>query len=216
MIVSLEEIKAAVDIAEDDTDQDAALTTRILRATAWVESQTHRRFSAPEERTEFRRGTGTDSLYLYGHIDDTIEPSPVVTVSERIVYGIWENLVVNEDYERRSDVLVRLNGPWSLAAEYHIVYPDGYAEWATEDEPPVDTSSAPEDIKALVLELATGQHFADEANISTDGALTSETLVGVYSYTVSASTNGTTGAPGGGGVSQTGRDTLNRWRRKFA
>ena len=209
MIVSVDALKAALGIDLDDTTEDTRLESLILSATVWIEGEVHVRFDEPITRTEFRNGTGMRTLYLRGHIDpaavesESAEDTPMVIVSERLIgdNGAWNDLVEGEDYERRNDALLFFGvlGPvWPRCNEYRIVYPDGYV-------------SAPEDIQAVVLEMATRQYLTDVSNASGTAGVTSEKL-GDYAYTVDL---GAVSNSSGGTLSDQSVRTLNHYRKRF-
>jgi hypothetical protein len=207
MIVPLDTLKKVLGIPLDppaDPSVDETLTGLIDAATAWVEGETHRRFSPPASKTEYRLGAGKRVLYLRGHIsEDADHPEySVMAVSERVMFGDWE-LLADTEYERHDSSIIRTDGaPWFLGVEYKIVYMDGYV-------------TAPLDIQALIIELASGQSIADTAVSTGANRLQSETLVGVYSYTISSTAGVIGGAPGGGSISYVGQRTLNRYQKKF-
>lgn len=188
-IISLEALKIALGIDADDDTEDDALTQFEAQASAWVEAQTHRRFSEPEEVVEYHDGTGTRLLYLNGHVDGADD---VVVVRERAdVTSEWEAFT---DFERRKDVLRRTDGlAWSRSAEYEVTYDDGYA-------------TAPADVQALVAELV---GVSRTATTSTAG-LTSRALDG---YKETFDLGAVSSAQNASAIGQT---TLNRWRRRFA
>lgn len=209
MIVSLDELKRVLGITLSDTAEDDNLTRLILAATEWVQGQTHRRFDVPISVTEYKTGHGKRTLYLAGHIDDsvaadnpseTLDPTTSVRVYRRPVsepFRTWEELIEGEDWERRDDSLVFLRAwsVWPCEDELKLVYLDGYAQ-------------APEDVKALVLELAMNQYRVDaEASAGTAG-ITSESL-GDFSYSVGNTVTGSTT------ISAIGLRTLNYRTRKF-
>jgi hypothetical protein len=204
MIVSLELLKPALGIDLTDTDQDARLTELEGRMVEWVEGQTKHRFQEPLARIEYKSGADRAQLYLSGHIEASTGEHPefsVVTVDERVQFGDWE-LVDPADYERRENMLLRIDGsPWMRAAEYRISYMDGY-------------SVAPGDIQALVQELIVGQYVAETASADGSTGIASETLVGVYSYSINSATRSAS-VPGGGSLSEIGKKTLGRYRRMF-
>jgi gp6-like head-tail connector protein len=209
MIVSLDEIKRVLGITLSDTTEDDNLTRLILAATEWVQGQTHRRFDTPILTTEYKSGHGHRILYLAGHIDDsaaadnpseTLDPTSSVHVYRRpILEGFrdWEELIEGEDWERREDALVFIRAwqVWPLEDELKITYMDGYAQ-------------APEDVKALILELAMNQYLLDAESSSGSAGITSESL-GDFSYSVGTSAAGSTT------ISASGMRTLNYRTRKF-
>jgi hypothetical protein len=212
MIVSLDELKEVLGISSGDTSKDVILTRQIGAATEWVQGQTHRRFDTPIRVTEYRFSPGKRTLYLNGHIDDspvadnpseTLDPSTSVVVSRRAVQEPirdWELLIEGEDYERRGDELlfIRMWSIWPIEDEFKIEYWDGYVV-------------APDDVKALVLELAQNQYLVDSAIATGTAGITSEKL-GDFSYATNGAQEGSTGD---GSISTTGRMTLNYRTRKF-
>lgn len=194
MIVQLAALKLALGIDEDDTSQDALLTALETRLATWVQEQTHRVFTTPAERVEYRSGSGARELYITGHLDVATPTDDDILIEERPLYGggDWTTLVLDEDYEvRNTGAILRADGwPWSRDMEYRITYEDGY-------------TSAPQDVQELVIELVQATSTA----LSDDG-VTAENI-GDYSYQI-----------GGSGTSayltDTGFATLKRWKRIFA
>lgn len=205
MIISLPELKRALGLDPEDASEDEALTELVTRIVSWVEGQTKKRFSTPIEVTEYRLGSGRRKLFVEGRIAGPAAEDPdyvYITVSERFALGDWEVLVEGEDYERRDNALIRLDDwAWPPNAEYKLVYHNGYHE-----------SEVPEDIQALVIEMAAAQYGADAAAASGEAGISSE-KIGDYSYSLDASA--VVGASGGGSVSDTGMATLNRYKRKL-
>jgi hypothetical protein len=210
MIVTVEELKITLGIPESDTSQDASLEQLIVRATAWVQEQTHRRFDTPETHVDVVRGRNTRELFLSGHVDPAVVELEsagelgVIHVRERTLgdgKDGWSDLVEDEDYERREDVLYGIRGFWwSRSSEYEVTFLDGWV-------------SAPDDIKALITELASGQYGADAAAADGTAGITSEKL-GDFSYSLDGgSTGSSAGTAGGGVLSDIGRRTLGRWWR---
>lgn len=209
MIVSLDELKAILGIQSSDTSQDAILTRQIGAATEWVQGQTHRRWDVPILTTEYHESPGENKLYLDGHVDDspaadnpseTLDPTTSVQVYRRPriePYRDWELLVEGEDWERRKDALIfmRLWSIWPWEDEYKIVYWDGYAV-------------SPEDVKALVLEIASNQYLTDLAVSTGTAGITSEKL-GDFSYTTDGSQEGSSV------LTETSKRTLNYRTRKL-
>ncbi len=203
MIVSLDEIKRVLGIDLASTTEDENLTRLIGAATEWVQGQTHRRFDTPALVTEYRESPGRRMLYLAGHIDDstaadnmseTADPTSSVHVFRRPLcepYRAWEELIENEDWERRGDALVFLHW-WAIWPQDL----DGYAV-------------APADVQALVLELAMNQYLLDVASASGTAGITSEKL-GDFSYAVD-----TTSAAGTTILSDRAKGTLNNRTRKL-
>lgn len=213
MIVSLDELKRVLGIELDNTDEDDNLTRLILAATAWVQGKTHRRFDSPILRTEYRNGTGRRELYLSGHVDDsvaadnpseTLDPTTSLHVYRRPIYEPnhgWEELIEGEDWERRGDMIVflRLWAVWPTEDEVRLVYLDGYV-------------NAPEDLKAVILELAMNQYNADVGSASGTTGVTSESL-GDFSWDAKTSSSSASG--GSTTLTATSLDTLNHYRRTF-
>lgn len=185
MIVPLDTLKRALGWDVSDTTDDTLITEREADAVAWVEKQTHEhRFRTPEELVEVLTGKGSFQLVLPGHVDDDEEE---VTIRERILPGDWETLDPAEDFERRKDTLIRLDGqPFYRGAEYEITYPDGY-------------ETAPHDIQAVVIELV-GAMLGDASS----GGLSSETI-GDYSYKTADAV--------GASLSDVSLATIQRYRR---
>lgn len=209
MIVSLDELKHVLGMDSADVSQDAELTRQIGAATEWVQRTTHRRFDTPIQVTEYRESPGQRLLYLAGHIDDsvaadnpseTLDPSTSLQVFRRPMTDssfVWEALIEDEDWERRDDALlfIRVFGVWPCEDEYKINYLDGYAV-------------APDDVKALVLEIASNQYLIDSALATGTAGITSESL-GDFSYSTSGKAEGTTVR------SETSIRTLNNRTRKL-
>lgn len=193
-IVALDTLKRALGIDLEDTSQDTALTELEAGIAEWVEGQTKRRFSTPLSTVEYQYGSGARDLFLRGHLE-VGEEEPVILVEQRFRDGEWE---VFEDFEFRDGVLVRTDGwVWPRSAEYRITYLNGY-------------TVAPSDIQALVIEMVAGQYGADAAAAAGELGVTSE-KIGDYSYTLGETA--IAGATGGGVISDTGKGTLNRWKR---
>lgn len=206
MIVPLDEVKTALGVTGDEEDE--SITAMIDHAALFIEGETKRRFDEPISFTEYQRGNGSDTLFLAGHIavPDEDASASDITVYERVYgYNDWE-LVDPLDYERRGDMLVRYLSTWGFGwhptYEYKLVYDNGY-------------KIAPIDIQKLAMELVTGEYFASTALTDDSAGLTSETLVGVYSYTVSATAATIASSVGGGIISDTGRRTINRYRKQL-
>lgn len=206
MLLTLESVKIRLGLAVDDTSQDQALTEDIQNAAIWIESQTHQRFDTPKIRNEYRRGSGMFSMFLAGHIDVESPSFDDILIQEHWQPGDeWVTLDAVTTYERRGNELVRIDGTlWNYYYEYHLQYLDGYRD-----------GFAPRDIQALALELVLGQYIADTALTSDSAGLTSETLVGVYSYNVTDSSGGSSGQLGGGTLSDIAQRTLNSYTRRL-
>lgn len=197
LVVDGDALKRALGI-EDDSE-DALLSDLEARAVEWVERELHRRFQPPEERIEYRPGSGTRTLYLNGHVDDA---DATVAVRERSLCGGDWATVDDVDFERRGDTLVRIDSYiWSCGAEYELTYDDGYAD-------------APGDIQQLIIDLVAVERARSSTTASVssgDAGIKSETI-GEYSYTMdsAAATSATTTSTT---LSATSAATLNRWRR---
>jgi hypothetical protein len=132
VIIDLELLKKKLGIT--GTDDDAALTAVADEQTAWVEGETHRRFSPPEQVTVSQEGNGRVVFWLPGHIEtpppaDHLEWDDVI-VAERVA---WSEPVILDTtmYEVRGGPslasLVRVDGyVWSVGAQYDITFFDGY------------------------------------------------------------------------------------------
>lgn len=192
-LVTLDALKLALGIDEDDESEDESLEAIEGRVAAFVEAQTGRRFQTAETRVEYKEGSGTRTLYLSGHIEPSdTEDDVLVAIRDRpLSGGAWSD-VDAEDFElRAAGTLVRLDGSvWRADYEYELTYEDGYAE-------------APADIQALVIELI----GLERSNASGDAGLVSE-QIGPYKYTLD-----TTAAAASLSVTDSARATLNRWRR---
>ena len=209
MLVTLEEMKAVLEIEEGDTSQDARLTRLILGASAWVEKTTNRYFGQPQAKIEVRQGSGTMWLYLLGHIDgpflnnpSVVEPGDELRVWSRMRGLEWTELTEGDDWEREGDKLLRLGGwsSWSRWEQFMLEYLDGYLE-------------VPDDIKALIIEMVTGAYNAEANQISALVGVTGE-KIGDYSYTLNPAAVAAA-ASAGFLVTDTGMSTINNWRRKF-
>lgn len=212
MIVSLDQVKQLLGIELDDTSEDEHLTQLILAATVFVESETHWRFDTPIEKTEYQVLPGFRAMYLRGHVDDSTPPASesafdgTVRIAVRAagdVGGAWEDLVENEDYERRGDTIIFAMQPerswwWNACygPEFRAQYMDGYWE-------------APEDIQQLLLEIVTRQYTTDIDLASGVAGVTSE-HIGDYSYTVDL---GAAASITGGAITSTGWMTINHYKR---
>lgn len=211
MIVSLAEVKAALEIPEDDTSADVQLTRLILGASAWVQNTTHRYFDTPILRTEVHVGMGTSELFIYGHIDgpevndpsDTGELGDVTRIWSRLPADEWTELLEGVDWERLKDRFYRLPYPfaWLRWEQYKIQYMDGWV-------------SAPDDIKALIMDMVTGQSLSESSAVSGLVGITSE-KIGDYSYTLNpalVAASASSGFP----ITTAGWQTINNWKRNFA
>jgi hypothetical protein len=210
MIVTIEQLRRAAGLAEDDDSQDAALIELESQSVAWIEGEVHRRFSEPILVTEIVEGRGRRELIIYGHVDlaalaESASSLEALRVQERWQgegKDAWAILAEDVDYEFRGDILYRLGGVWSRGVEYELTYYDGY-------------ETAPLDIQALVLEMVTGGYGANQSVADGTSGITSE-KIGDYSYSLGGSGTGTGGSVSGGEISDTGWKTLNRYRRKIA
>lgn len=194
MIVDLDTLKLALDIAETDTTDDSILTDLEQRAADFVEEQTGRRWSTPTTRVEYVQGTGTRILYLGGHIDTTVEQSgdaPIIALRQRaIAGGEWDD-VDSTDFERRADTLVRLDGSaWSRVYEYEATYLDGYV-------------NPPGDIVALVIDLVS---ISFGAGTGAEGVKSES--IGDYSYSLDSAVTAAASS-----MTDTSVATMNRRRR---
>lgn len=205
MIVSLAELKAVLGIPLDDASQDDYLTRLILAKTAWVEGYTQRRFDTPIAHTQIEQGIGEAELYLEWHLADpdslTIYRRPIL---ER--FREWELLVEGEDWEINEaddDIIFFLRAwqVWPLEDEMKLTYQGGY------DEPP-------EDIKEVILSMASNQYLFEADSASETAGLTSE-KIGDYNYSLGSSSSTSTGAIGSDVVGDTAMMTLNRYKRRF-
>lgn len=209
MIVSVDDLKQVLGIALDDADQDDNLTRLIKAKTAWVEGYTQRRFGTPILHTQIVRVSGEDRIFLEWHLDDenavaapNPDPKTSVVVSRRPIlerFRPWEVLVEGEDWERQGQELFFLRAwqTWPCEDEYKIEYLGGYIV-------------PPEDIKEVLLELASNQFLINSEMSSDTGGLTSE-KIGDYSYSVGADS----AAVGTSSISPTSMNTLNRYKRRF-
>lgn len=213
MIVALDDLKRALGIDLDDTDEDANLTRIIEAKTVWVEGETKRRFDTPVPHEQYEDGTGEEAIYLEWHVDDSPEadnPSESLdpTTSVRVFrrpraekWRPWEELVEGQDWERRGQTLLFLRTwqVWPGEDEFKITYMGGYAV-------------APKDVQELVIELAMNQYMADADTSSGTAGITSE-KIGDYSYSV----GGAGGASSANGfLTDTSSRTLNRYKRMIA
>lgn len=198
MIVSLDELKRVLGIDPADVSQDENLTRLIGAKTAWVEGSTHRRFDTPIAHVQYAEG-GVDRLFLEWHAD----VNTTIHVFRRPVlekYRAWEELIVNEDWERQDQTLVFLRAwqIWPYEDEFKLEYNGGYAV-------------APEDIKEVILEMAMNQYLADAEMSGGTAGLSSEKL-GDYNYSIGSSTSAVGMA---GALSTNSNATINRYKRKF-
>lgn len=211
MIVSLAEVKEALDIPPEDTSEDARLTRLILGASAWVEKTTHRYFGTPVLRTEIHQGAGTRELFIYGHIDGAEENDPSETNELGDVTHIWSRMMGDDswtellemtDWERLKDKFFRLPYPfvWLSYEQYKVQYMDGW-------------ESAPDDIKALIIEMVTGQ-FSSETNVASGLVGVTSEKIGDYSYTLNPNVVAAA-ASAGFPITEAGFQTINNWRRRF-
>lgn len=185
-IVPLDELKTLLGLDPLDTTDDLLLTLLESQAAAYVEAQIGRRYSEPQDRTEFIKGLGVETLYLGGHAAAGIE-----SVRSRPLTGRDFEDVEAEDYDVRGDTIVLLGGRWSHLYEYEVVYSDGY-----------DLGSAPADIRALVADLVSIAFAAlGEEGVKSES-------IGDYSYTLDS---GVTAAAAS--LSDASTATINRYRR---
>lgn len=204
MIIDLARLKSKLGITDDTHDED--LTAVIAEQTAWVEGETHRRFDAPILVTETIVGSGRTTLWLGGHIELDNEDEPTwgtVSVTERVAFAEPE-LLDPLSYSVRGGTslasIVRVDGfLWSRGAEYDVTYYDGYAV-------------PPADIQALIYSLATTAYRMDESTADASAGITSESLVGVYSYSIDRQ-HAT--LESSGELSDLSKRTINRWKRTF-
>lgn len=205
MLISLDLLKKKLGIDAADVTHDDELTAIVLQQTDWVEGETHRRFDVPLAKTETIAGQGRTTLWLGGHLELDNPDHPEwgdVIVAERVAWTDPLILDAATTYEAHGGgslaSLVRIDGyVWSVGAEYDITYYDGYV-------------AAPDDIQALVMSLSVAAYRTDAATADSSAGITSETLVGVYSYTVSAQN---ASAEAIGGLTEQHLRTLNRWKR---
>lgn len=189
LVLTIAALRVAAGLESDDGSQDAALLVQERAAVAAVEGATHRRFQQPDETVEYHEGSGTRKLFLDGHAEDDVE----VSVRERPIGGDADDWEEFEDFEVRKDVLIRTDGyRWSTAHEYEVTYDSGY-------------DVAPADIQALIAELI---GLASAVSTGSAGIVTE--TIGEYSYRLD-----TTAAAASSGVSATGINTLNNWRKVF-
>lgn len=181
-LVTLAALKLALGVT--GSAEDTALTNAEARAAAWVEKQTGRRFQTPAARTEYANGSGSDVLYLDGHIDD---PMGVVVVTERQPPS---DPVAFTAFSRRGNTVLRTDSsPWIRPYEYALTYDDGYTV------PPLD-------IQQLVIEIV------GKTRSLARGDIKSETI-GEYSYTIDSSVTAMSLA-----LTDTGSATLASCRRR--
>lgn len=210
MIVTVEEVKSALGIIT--TDDDDRLLRLILAASAWVEKTTLRRFDTPILRTEYHKGNGEAELILNGHIDDAylqeasmvlLLPTGLQVWSRSRFGGTWQLLEEDTSWERREDTLVFLSPwpMWSCSDEFKIEYYDGYM-------------AAPDDIKAVILELVTAGYEAEIDSASGAASGVTSEHIGDYSYTVDLSAAASVAT--GGLLSSLSQQTLNNYRRRLA
>lgn len=205
MIVSLEELKAVLGIEPDDATQDDYLTRLILAKTAWVEGYTQRRFDTPIAHTQIARGTGEAELYLEWHLSD---PDSLLIYRRPALerFREWELLVEGEDWELseangNTVFFLRAWQVWPVEDEIKASYQGGYTE-------------APEDIKEVILSMASNQYLFEADSASETAGLTSE-KIGDYNYSLGSSSSTATGAVGSDVVGDTAMKTLNRYKRRF-
>ncbi len=186
-VVPLDVLKRLVGVEATFTDDDQLLADLENEAADFVNGQTERNWGAPVERTVFRNGLGTNTLFLLGHIED---PAGDVVVRRRDLSSKDFDAVDVEDYARRGDTLVLLGGRWSHRTEYEVTFTDGYT-----------LGSAPGDIQALIADLV-GIAYLD---LSAEG-VKSETI-GDYSYTLDTAVTAAAAT-----LSDASTATLNRYR----
>lgn len=211
-IATLALLKNTVGIALEDASQDDILTQKLLYAIAYVEGETHRYFGAPTARVEYRDGHARRKMFLGGHIDDTTaadssgegDPTTSLRVFRRAKqFGSsgWEELIENEDWERRGDFILflRLWWVWPCEDEFRLEYLDGY-------------ENAPADIQQLIVEIAAGQFLSDSDNVSGAAGVISEKL-GDFSYTRDSAIQSSSSATLS--LSDGALRTINRYARKL-
>lgn len=188
-IVPLDELKLALGLDPLSTEDDLLLTLLENQAASYVETQIGRRFSAPNDRTEFIRGLGTETLFLGGHVAG--DPAAIVSVRSRPLSAREFDDVDEEDFVLRGDTLVMLGGRWSHLYEYEVVYSDGYV-----------LGQAPADIRALVSDLVSiGYSSLGEEGVKSES-------IGDYSYTLDSAVTAAAGS-----LSDSSTATINRYRR---
>jgi hypothetical protein len=113
----------------------------------------------------------------------------------------WDDLDETTDWERRGPRTIMFLGARFVTFgewEYRFSYLDGYA-------------NAPEDIRSVIIEVASGQYLRDLAQADGTIGVKSERL-GDFSYdkdlNAAGSTNGT--------LSQESKDVINMYRRLLA
>jgi len=195
-----------------DASKDAQLTQAIQSAIDYVEGRTKRYFDEPKSRTDYRNWNGDWQMVLDGHIDDSLDaninpseqfdPTTSLVISQRPL-GVgapadWTALVEGTDYERHDDYIQFLMPPvWPSPLQLRFVYLDGYA-------------SAPEDIKDVIVEVATDRFIQRELSASRTAGVTGEKL-GDFSYSKNLTVAGT----GAGVMSDRSKQTINRYRRQL-
>lgn len=154
-MISLEDLKAYLGIAEDDTSEDARLTELERNAVQFIQSQTQRYFGPLELTTEIITGLGHKRLWLAEPPVEVSSGDPTAMVEEATYPGAEQT-----EYEEGVDFSVRyfgnIGGPdyqgflmrlgsgtvWTIAYEYEVTYWRGYAE-----------GDEPGDIRQLVLDM---------------------------------------------------------------
>lgn len=157
-------------------DEDAVMFELERAAVAAAELWTGHSYQPSAERTEYYRGTGTDTLFLK-HTPVTA----VATVEQFAAVGGTATLITEVDADgwvlRQGEKMVRKSGyPWWQGYEYRVTYTAGYA-----------SGTEPALVRQAVLGLI-GLSYSTHPVIGPE-EFQSETIGGIYSYT-KASSNG--------------------------
>ncbi len=130
---------------------------------------------------------------------DEASVTTALRVSRRAKYypGAWEELVEDEDFERRGDSILFLRSwyVWPCEDEFRITYFDGYV-------------TAPDDIREAIIDMAMNQFWTNSSAAAGTAGVTGEKL-GDFSYTTDLSAT----AVGSGTLSDTTKRTIMRYKR---
>lgn len=138
-MISVEDLRLALRLDPDDTDEDPFLEALEAAAVAYVERATGRYFGPPAPRTEYLAASGAQELYL---ADAPVAVSPSTDV---VVVATLDGAEVDEaDYTIRGRVL-RHSSAWGWSGgpgDLVVTYSAGYV-----------AGEEPADIREAVVQL---------------------------------------------------------------
>lgn len=146
-MISLDDLKAYLEIGEADESKDAILTALEAAAVAYVSTQTGRYFGADEETVIVLQGTGTPRLWLP---ESPTDVDAVEVVQFAYVGGDGTAIDAADDngFVVRGTMLVRKRGlKWDHCYEYQVTFSRGY-----------DEDGEPEDIRQLVRDMVSAKY----------------------------------------------------------